>query len=286
MKQIVVISGKGGTGKTSIVASFAACASGRAVIADCDVDAPDLHIILKPLVREKREFFGIRKAFIDPERCTECGACVKHCRFDAINNFEVDQSACEGCGVCTLVCPSDAVRMVEHPSGYAYISDTRYGPLVHAEMVPAEEASGKLVTMVREIARNLAESLRMEMVLIDGSPGIGCPVISSLAGADLALVVTEPTISGVHDLDRILDLAEHFRIRAMVCINRYDINEEISENIERACDGRGVEMIGRIPFDMNVIDAMVRGVPVVELNTPASHSIKQIWSRLMAYEIM
>lgn len=286
MKQIVVISGKGGTGKTSIVASFAACASGRAVIADCDVDAPDLHIILKPHVMERREFFGIRKAFIDKERCTECGACVEHCRFDAINDFVVDRSACEGCNVCKLVCPSNAVKMVEHLSGYAYISDTRYGPLVHAEMCPAEEASGKLVTMVREMARNLAESLKMEMVLIDGSPGIGCPVIASLSGADLALVVTEPTISGVHDLDRILDLAEHFRIRAMVCINKYDINKATSKNIERACDGRGVEMIGRIPFDINVIDAMVRGVPVVELNTSAAHSIRQLWSRMMTSEIM
>lgn len=286
MKQIVVISGKGGTGKTSIVASFAACASGRAVIADCDVDAPDLHIILNPVRRERREFFGIRKALIDRERCTECFACVEHCRFDAIKNFEVDRSACEGCGVCTLVCPSNAANMVEHLSGYAYISDTRYGPLVHAEMFPGEEASGKLVTMVREMARNLAESLKMDMVLIDGSPGIGCPVIASLSGADMALVVTEPTVSGVHDLDRILDVVEHFRIRAMVCINRYDINEGISENIERACAGRGIEMIGRIPFDTNVITAMIQRVPVVELSTPAAHSIKQIWNRIMASEIM
>ncbi|MCQ8903009.1 MAG: ATP-binding protein [Methanothrix sp.] len=281
MKQIVVISGKGGTGKTSIVASFAACASGRAVIADCDVDAPDLHIILNPVVRERRDFFGIRKASIDKERCTECGACVEHCRFDAIKNFEVDPSACEGCGVCMLVCVSDAVKMVEHLSGHAYISDTRYGPLVHADLFPGEEASGKLVTMVREMARSLAESLKMDMVLIDGSPGTGCPVIASLSGADLALIVTEPTVSGVHDLDRILDVAEHFRIRAMVCINKYDINEETSENIELACNGRGVEMIGRIPFDTNVIDAMVRSVPVVELSTPAACSIKQIWSRLV-----
>lgn len=229
------------------------------MIADCDVDVPDLHIILKPAVRERREFFGMRKALIDKERCTECGACVEHCRFNAINDFKVELSACEGCGVCALVCGSDAVRMVEHLAGYAYISDTRYGPMVHAEMFPAEEASGKLVTMVREMARGLAESQKMEMVLIDGSPGIGCPVIASLTGADLARVVTEPTVSGVHDLDRILDLAGHFRIRAVVCINRYGINEEISRNIERACIGRGVEMIGRIPFDTGVIDAMIRG---------------------------
>ncbi len=277
MKQLVVISGKGGTGKTSIVASFAACSSGRAVIADCDVDAPDLHIILKPVIKERRDFFGIKRAIIDGERCTKCGICQEHCRFDAIKNFEVDRFACEGCGVCRLVCPSDAVVMVERLSGYAYTSETVYGPLVHAELFPGEEASGKLVTMVREMARNLAASLKMETVLIDGSPGIGCPVIASLAGADLALVVTEPTVSGIHDLQRILDVVDHFRIRATVCINKYDLNENISKKIEGVCDERGVDLAGKIPFDISMIDAIVKGVPAVFLETPAARSIRSLW---------
>jgi len=280
MKQVAVISGKGGTGKTSLVASLAALAKGRAVIADCDVDAPDLHLILRPEIKEKREFLGMKRAVIDPSKCTLCGSCEEHCRFGAVCSFAVDPLLCEGCGVCKLVCPADAVSMVDRLSGYAYFSETRFGPLVHADLFPGEEASGKLVAMVREMARKLAESRNLELVLIDGSPGIGCPVIASLAGVDLALVVTEPTISGEHDLDRVLGVTEHFRIPSQVCINKYDLNLDAARRIEALCSERSVKVVGKLPFDPGVVEAMVRGEPVVELGGPAAEGIKDLWRAL------
>jgi len=280
MKQIAVISGKGGTGKTSLVASLAALAKGRAVIADCDVDAPDLHLILRPEIKEKREFLGIKRAVIDPSKCTLCGSCEEHCRFGAISGSEVDPLLCEGCGVCKLVCPAEAVSMVDRLSGYAYISQTRFGPLAHADLFPGEEASGKLVAMVREMARETAASRKAELVLIDGSPGLGCPVIASLAGVDLALVVTEPTISGVHDLERILGVTEHFQIKAAVCINKYDLNPDVSRRIEDICRERSIEVAGKLPFDPAVVEAMVLGEPVVELGGPTAEGIKDLWRAL------
>jgi MinD superfamily P-loop ATPase len=284
MKQIAVISGKGGTGKTSLVASLAALDSGRAVIADCDVDAPDLHLILRPEIKEKREFLGIKRAVIDPSKCTLCGSCEENCRFGAVcGGPAVDPLLCEGCGVCKLVCPAEAVSMVDHLSGYAYISQTRFGPLAHADLFPGEEASGKLVAMVREMAREMAASRNMALVLIDGSPGIGCPVIASLAGVDLALVVTEPTISGEHDLERILGVTEHFQIKAAVCINKYDLNPDVSRRIEDICRERCIEVAGKLPFDPVVVEAMVLGEPVVQLGGPAAEGIKELWRALMAY---
>jgi len=277
MKQITVISGKGGTGKTTIVASLAALAKGRAVIADCDVDAPDLHLILHPEVKERRDFLGMKRAFIDWSLCTDCKECQEHCRFAAIQDQEVDPLACEGCGVCQFVCPAEAVAMVDRLSGYAYISETRFGPLVHADLFPGEEASGKLVAMVREMAHDVAERLNLELVLIDGSPGIGCPVIASLTGTDLALIVTEPTLSGVHDLDRILGVAKHFGVLSLVCINKYDLNPEAAERIEELCRDRGVEVVGRLPFDTTVVDAMVAGRAVVEMDGPMGDAIKSLW---------
>jgi MinD superfamily P-loop ATPase len=277
MKQITVISGKGGTGKTTIVASLAALAKGRAVIADCDVDAPDLHLILHPEVMERRDFLGMKKAFIDWSLCTDCKECQENCRFKAIHDRAVDPLACEGCGVCRFVCPAGAVAMVDRLSGYAYISETRFGPMVHADLFPGEEASGKLVAMVREMARDVAERLNMELVLIDGSPGIGCPVIASLTGTDLVLIVTEPTLSGVHDLDRILGVAEHFGVLSLVCINKYDLNPDAVEGIEELCRGRGIEVIGRLPFDTAVVDAMVAGRAVVEMDGPMGDAIKSLW---------
>jgi MinD superfamily P-loop ATPase len=282
MKQITVISGKGGTGKTTIVASLAALAKGRAVIADCDVDAPDLHIILHPEVKERRDFLGMKRAFIDRSLCTDCGECQKHCRFEAIHDRAVDPLACEGCGVCQFVCPAGAVAMVDRLSGYAYISETRFGPLVHADLFPGEEASGKLVAMVREMARDVAERLNLELVLIDGSPGIGCPVIASLTGTDLALIVTEPTLSGVHDLERIIGVAEHFGVLSLVCINKYDLNPEAARKIEELCRDRGVEVIGRLPFDTTMVDAMVAGRAVVEMDDgPMGDAIKSLWRGVM-----
>jgi MinD superfamily P-loop ATPase len=277
MKQIAIVSGKGGTGKTSIVASLAALTSGRAVYADCDVDAPDLHLILLPQIRERRQFFGIKRAFIDSSKCTRCDSCQDACRFAAIADFQVNPALCEGCGVCKLVCPAQAVTMAESLAGYAYLSDTRFGPLVHAELFPGEEASGKLVAMVREMARDLAASRNRDLVLIDGSPGIGCPVIASLTGVDLALVVTEPTITGEHDLERILDVAGHFGINTAVCINKYDLNPEASRRIEALCQERAVMVVVRLPFHPSVVEAMVLGRSVVENGGPVADAISEMW---------
>ncbi|MBN1234668.1 MAG: ATP-binding protein [Methanotrichaceae archaeon] len=280
MKQIAIVSGKGGTGKTSIVASLAALACGRAVYADCDVDAPDLHLILQPKVMERREFFGIKRAFIDSEKCTQCGSCQDACRFGAIADFQVSPALCEGCGVCKLVCPAEAVEMRECLAGYAYLSETRFGPMVHAELFPGEEASGKLVAMVREMARDLAASRALDMVLIDGSPGIGCPVIASLTGVDQALVVTEPTLSGEHDLERILDVASHFGINTVVCINKYDLNPAASRRIEALCQERAVMVVGRLPFHSSVVEAIVLGKAVVEIGGPVAQAISEMWGAL------
>jgi MinD superfamily P-loop ATPase len=280
MKQIAVVSGKGGTGKTSLVASLAALTSDRAVYADCDVDAPDLHLILQPDIKERREFFGIKRAFIDSDKCTQCGLCQDACRFSAIAGFQVDSALCEGCGVCKLVCPAEAVVMAESLAGYAYLSETRFGPLVHAELFPGEEASGKLVAMVREMARILAASRKLNLILIDGSPGIGCPVIASLTGVDQALVVTEPTITGEHDLERILDVAGHFGINTAVCINKYDLNPEAAQHIEALCQERAVMVAGRLPFHPSVVEAMVLGRSVVELGGPVADAISEMWGVL------
>jgi MinD superfamily P-loop ATPase len=280
MKQIAVVSGKGGTGKTSIVASLASLAGSRAVFVDCDVDAPDLHLILQPKVMKRREFFGIKRAFIDSEKCTRCGSCQDACRFAAIGDFQVNFALCEGCGVCKLVCPALAVEMRESLAGYAYISDTRFGPLVHAELFPGEEASGKLVAMVREMARDLAAMRKLDLILIDGSPGIGCPVIASLTGVDLALVVTEPTITGEHDLQRILDVAGHFGIKTAVCINKYDLNPAGSGRIEDLCRERAISVAGRLPFHSSVVEAMVAGLAVVEIGGPVALAITDMWNVL------
>jgi len=280
MLQVAIVSGKGGTGKTSIIASLAALAQGKAVFADCDVDAPDLHLILQPEILESREFYGIKRAFMDKEKCIQCGACQEACRFGAIGDFEVDTPLCEGCGVCHLVCPEDAVEMRDVQAGEAYISQTRFGPMVHAELYPGEEASGKLVAMVREMARDLAAEKNLDLILIDGSPGIGCPVIASLTGVDLALVVTEPTLTGEHDLVRLLDVAGHFGIKTTVCINKYDLNPEAARQIEELCGKRGVKIVGRLPYHTSVIDAMVRAQAVTEIGGPVAEAIKEMWNGL------
>jgi MinD superfamily P-loop ATPase len=283
MKQIAVVSGKGGTGKTSIVASLAALSAGRAVFADCDVDAPDLHLILSPQIREERRFYGIKRAFIDAEKCIQCGSCMEACRFSAISDFKVDSARCEGCGVCSLVCPADSVSMAESQAGNVYLSETGFGPMVHAELFPGEEASGKLVALVRQMARDLAASRNLDLVLIDGSPGIGCPVIASLSGADLALVVTEPTITGEHDLERILLAAAHFGIKAAVCINKCDLNREAARSIEDLCTDRGVIIAGRLPYHSSVVQAMTEGRTVLEMGGPVAAAISEMWGFLGTY---
>ncbi len=280
MKQVAVVSGKGGTGKTSIIASLAALAQGKAVFADCDVDAPDLHLILQPDILESRDFYGIKRAFIDKEKCIQCGICQDACRFGAISDFEVETPLCEGCGVCQLVCPEDAVEMRDIQAGEAYISQTRFGPMAHAELYPGEEASGKLVAMVREMARDLAAEKDLDLILIDGSPGIGCPVIASLTGVNLALVVTEPTVTGEHDLVRLLDVAGHFGIKTTVCINKYDLNPEAARKIEELCGKRGVKIAGRLPYHTSVIEAMVKAQAVVEIGGPVAEAIEDMYKGL------
>ncbi len=289
MKQITVISGKGGTGKTTLVGSFAALAENK-VIVDCDVDAPDLHLLVHPEIIKKEEFKGVKVAVIDKTLCTECGTCEETCRFNAIasteeSGYAVNPARCEGCGACVFTCPQEAVTLKERVSGYAFISKTNYGLMVHAQLNIAEEASGKLVTVVRNNAQQVAEKEGCELILIDGSPGIGCPVIASLTGVDLALIVTEPTMSGLHDLERIMDVTRHFGIASAVCINKYDINEENSERITEFCRQRGIQVVGNIPYDSVVTEAMVAGMPVVEFSGGVvSDAIKDVWRGINQYE--
>jgi MinD superfamily P-loop ATPase len=281
VKEVVVLSGKGGTGKTSFVGSFAALAKG-AVLADCDVDAADLHLLLQPARREKHEFWSGQTAFIAEDRCTQCGLCQELCRFKAIKDFRVDPISCEGCGFCSRICPTEAITMKENLAGHWFISDTRYGPLVHAQLGVAQENSGKLVATVRQQAKIVAERQRLDYIISDGPPGIGCPVISSLSGANLALLVTEPTLSGIHDLERVLGVCQHFGVPALVCINKYDINEDNTHQIERYCLSQGVEVAARIPFDNTVTKAMVAGLPVVEYSrNGVSHQIEALWELVL-----
>ncbi|MCD6206602.1 MAG: 4Fe-4S binding protein [Methanosarcinales archaeon] len=380
MKQITIISGKGGTGKTTLVASFAALAK-NTVIADCDVDAPDLHLLLHPEIVKREEFKGLKVAAIDKSKCIECGICEAACRFHAISDnasgvdardgdfftgvnasgvdardgdfftgvnasgvdardgdfftgvnasgvdardgdfftgvnasgvdardgdfftgvnasgvdardgdfftgvtksgYAVNPARCEGCGVCVFVCDQDAIILTERVSGYAFISKTKYGTMAHAQLNIAEEASGKLVTVVRNNSQRVAEEEGSDLILIDGSPGIGCPVIASLTGVDLALVVTEPTMSGLHDLARILDVTQHFGIASVVCINKYDINEANSRRITGFCQERGVMIVRNIPYDPVVTEAMVAAMPVVEFSDGAvSDAIREIWASI------
>jgi MinD superfamily P-loop ATPase len=280
MKELVVLSGKGGTGKTSIVGSLAALAEDK-ILADCDVDAADLHLLLEPVVRQKHEFWSGQVAVIDGEKCTQCGLCEELCHFDAIKDFRVDPVSCEGCGFCYRICPAEAITMEENLSGHWFISDTKYGPLVHARLGIAQENSGKLVALVRQQAKEMAEKQGAALIISDGPPGIGCPVISSLSGASLALLVTEPTLSGIHDLERVLGVCRHFGVPALVCINKYDINEYNAAKIEDYCREQGIELAARIPFDNIVTEALVKGRPVVKYNEgPVSRQIKGLWQNI------
>jgi len=282
LKQITILSGKGGTGKTTITAAFTVLAK-KAVVADCDVDAPDLHMLLHPEIIETKEFRGSKIAVIDETKCVKCGVCREKCRFDAITqNFTADPFSCEGCGVCTLVCPVNAVTLTERISGYAYISKIKYGFMAHALLNPGESNSGKLVTMVRQNAKLLAEKERNNLIIIDGPPGIGCPVIASVTGVDAGLVVTEPTISGIHDLERALGLLRHFNVRPFVCVNMYDVNEENTNKISRFCEENGVEVVGNIPFNPVVTKAMVNGKTVMEYSPKCdvAKEITAIWNKL------
>lgn len=285
MNELVVISGKGGTGKTSLAASFAVLAH-AAVVADCDVDAPDLHLILAPQVVEQHQFQSGRTAAVRADQCIRCGACLANCRFDAINMdstsgaFLIDPIACEGCGVCAMLCPVRAVEMHDSICGAWMISETRCGPMVHAQLRAGAENSGKLVATVRREARRVAEKLGRTQIIIDGPPGIGCPVIASLSNATHVLAVTEPTLSGAHDLERVLSLVRHFRVPVSVCINKWDLNPQITDCIESNARDKGASIAGRIAYSPSVTHAQMQGRAVVETDCPEADEIRAIWRRL------
>ncbi len=283
MKQVTVISGKGGTGKTTLTGAFGYFARGNIVLADCDVDAADLHLILQPEIKETIPFRGSKLAVIDYDTCVMCGECYRHCRFDAITEeIKVVPELCEGCGVCSIVCPVKAVHLEERKTGEAYISETRFGPMAHARLLTAEEASGKLVTLVRNNARMLAEKHGKDLVIIDGPPGTGCPVISAISGVDLVVVVTEPTLSGIHDMERVLDVAEHFRVPALVVINKFDINEKNANAIEKYAGEMGVPVVGKIPYDVSVVRALVerKTVPEHSPASPVAVEMENVWEKV------
>lgn len=285
MKQLVVVSGKGGTGKTVFSASLAALA-GQVALADVDVDASNLHLLLRPEILERHEFVGGKKARVDERGCTACGRCQPVCRFDAISEDGsgralIDPLACEGCGLCARVCDVAAISMEPCVSGEWFVSRTRFGPFVHARLGIAQENSGKLVTEVRKRARALGEREGRELLIMDGSPGIGCPVIASLSGTDLALIVTEPTPSGVHDMERIAELARHFKVRAVCAVNKFDLNPANADRISSWCAGQQIPLVGMIPFDEAVIESVRRGVPLVEgPDGPAAQGIRAMWDRI------
>ncbi|AQQ10004.1 Cell division inhibitor MinD [Sedimentisphaera cyanobacteriorum] len=285
MKELVVISGKGGTGKTSLTSSFAALAE-KSVLADCDVDAADLHLILEPNVKQTTDFISGNEAIIDEDKCLGCGACWQKCRFDAINRvdvgqYRVDSSMCEGCGVCVEICPADAVDFPESSCGQWFISDTRFGPMVHAKLGIAAENSGKLVSVVREEARKLAQEQNSELIVVDGPPGTGCPVIASITGTDAVLVVTEPTMSGIHDLERVRSLTKHFDVPTFICVNKWDLNPENTKQIEKIAEESGCHFVGKVPYTKEITAAQVQGKSVIESGSEElKTNIKEIWGKL------
>ena len=285
MKQLVIISGKGGTGKTVITASIATLAQNK-VMVDCDVDAANLYLLLHPKIQETHKFSGGTKAKVDLEECTGCGECVNICRFSAIDQKDngeitIDPISCEGCGICFHICPAEAIEMEKSISGEWFVSRTKYGPFVHARLGIGEENSGKLVAEVRKKAKEIALKNNLGFIIIDGPPGIGCPVISSLSGIDLALVVTEPTLSGLHDMVRVAKTAHHFKIQTACCINKYDLNLQNSAQIERWCERNSVTFLGKIPYDEEVTKSMVQGIPLTEYsNNTVSKEMKNMWQNL------
>ncbi|AKB59026.1 nucleotide-binding protein [Methanosarcina barkeri] len=288
MKQLTVISGKGGTGKTTLTAAFTSLAK-NAVIADCDVDAADMHLILKPDILEKEDYYSLEVARIDPELCIKCGKCREFCRYEAVNeSFEVDPYECEGCAACTIVCPNGAVSMEKRVSGQSFSSETRFGPMAHARLGIGEETSGKLVSTVRTNAKKLAEQYHKDLIIIDGPPGTGCSTIAAITGTDLVLVVSEPTVSGIHDLKRVLELTAHFMIPTVICINKYDINEENTQMIENFCAEQEIPVIGRLPYNDIVTKAMLQEQTLIEYTKGSkclnesefADQVCQIWARV------
>lgn len=287
--EVTFVSGKGGTGKTTLMASIATL-SGEPVLADCDVDAPDLNLVLEPEILHEESFSGGKTAVIDQEKCLLCGKCAAVCRFQAVvfcqddsgaPVYKVSEKDCEGCAVCARFCPAEAVSMIDRLDGNQFVSETRLGPMAHAKLNPAAETSGKLVTQVRKTASRMAEQTGRSPILIDGSPGIGCPVIASLAGTDWAVIVVEPTASGFSDARRIAQTASHFNTHCAICINEYDINPEITDEIRQWAASEGIPILGRIPFDTAAVDAIFQHKTLVEMGeTPAAASIRIVWKRL------
>ncbi|MCE5323702.1 ATP-binding protein [bacterium] len=291
MKEIVVISGKGGTGKTSITAAFATLAK-NIVVADCDVDAADLHLVLSPQIERTEDFTGGKCARIEPGLCMGCGKCESICRFEAVSlngpandliakTYLIDPTECEGCGVCAKFCPTDAIVMEDDVSGQWFVSRTHVGPMVHAKLKAGGENSGKLVTLIRNESRSIAESVGADIVLTDGPPGTGCPVIASLTGASMAVIVTEPTMSGVHDLKRVAELVEYFKIPASLIINKCDINSDKSDEIAGFAESHNIEMLGRLPYDPDVTKAQIAGMSITQYSdNNISRLIRDIWGQL------
>lgn len=284
MREIVIVSGKGGTGKTSLTGAFAHLARNK-IICDLDVDAPDLHLLLRPSHEREEQFWSGHVAQIDPEQCDQCGICASMCQFGAIResneSFTVDSLRCEGCKVCVEFCPADAIQFPEKHCGQWYVSATRFGPMVHAQLFPGEENSGRLVMLLKQQARELAKAQNLDLVLCDGAPGIGCPVISSLSGTHLAVAVTEPTPSGRHDLERVADLCSHFKVMFAVIINKHDLNPDETTHIEAFCRDRGYPMLARLPHDVVVTQAMVQGQVVTELpDTDFARELRHTWVRM------
>jgi MinD superfamily P-loop ATPase len=282
MKELVVISGKGGTGKTSIMAAFSSLA-GNKVLCDADVDAADLHLIMNPNVIRQTDFQSGNTAVINKDQCTECGLCREMCRFNAISaDYNVNPIDCEGCGVCVYFCPEKAIDFPVSTCGEWFVSNTRFGPMVHARLGIAEENSGKLVTLVRQEARKLAEAKNLDLILTDGPPGVGCPVIASIGGARAVLIVTEPTVAGIHDMERVAQLASHFKVPAMICVNKFDLNLELTREIEKNAEENEIACLGRIPFDPIFTKAMIQAQTVFEYDgrSTAAGAIRGTWQRL------
>ena len=282
IKELIVISGKGGTGKTSLIGAFASLASEK-VLCDADVDAADLYLILEPDIKEREDFQEGHKAVINKDKCTECGLCRELCRFNAISpDFVVNPIDCEGCGVCVHFCPEDAIDFPLQTCGELFVSETRCGPMVHARLGIAEDNSGKLVSLTRERAKEVAKKVDINLILTDGPPGLACPVIASITGATGVLIVTEPTLSGHHDMDRVVELTRHFGIPAYVCINKFDINPEMTKTIEQYAQDNGLPVMGKIPFDPFFTKAMVEKKTIIEYdgNSDAARAVKEIWEKV------
>jgi len=293
MFELVIASGKGGTGKTSLTGALAQLA-GRAVLVDCDVDAADLHLIIPHKVNGEHDFLSSRKAAIDTELCDACGTCQEYCRFNSIKikrdsqlppgmRFEVDPLACEGCGLCVHLCPTGAIRFDRVVSGRWFQSESEHGPFLHARLGLAQSNSGRLVSLLRQRARQIAEKSEIDLVIVDGPPGIGCPTIAALTDASYLLIVTEPSLSAIHDMERLADLAAHFEIPTGICINKYDISEEISRRAEKFAAERDLTIHGKIPYDKAFTDAQLQGRSYLTTGSlEGIERIRKLWRSVRA----